>query len=172
LTSRRQRVAQAKDRSTTHRRRDQATHRAPIECPIETHATHSRRGEFGQLHARSDQHVDRLGRNRLHHGVDRLRVRQARGVEHARAHLGEGSQAPDRIVEIRATVQEIVGVGAAGSVWSTNAAPPASRANSRVARQHWVMPRRMWRNTFLEQRLANGNGAAPGKLAQVLIFVE
>ncbi len=65
--------------------------------------------ELHRAGARADQHVDRLRRHRLHHRADRRHVGQQRGIEHVGPGLGEGDEAADRVVEIGAAVQEIVG---------------------------------------------------------------
>ena len=55
--------------------------------------------------------VDRLRRNRLHEGDDRIHVRRVGRIQHVRADLGKGGQAPDRVRQVRPALDEVVGPG-------------------------------------------------------------
>ncbi len=68
-----------------------------------------------QLQARrTDQYVDRLRCHRFEHRDDLFAAVQARRVEHIGAGIGIGAQAPQGVVEILATMQEILRAGAEG----------------------------------------------------------
>lgn len=68
-----------------------------------------------QLQARrTDQHVDRLRRHRFEHRDDLFAAVQTGRVEHIGAGIGVGAQTPQGVVEILATMQEVLRAGAEG----------------------------------------------------------
>ncbi len=87
-------------------------HRVAVECTADADAAHSRRRELFERNdaaSRPDEHVHRLRGDSAHDRVDGIHVGQTRRVEHVGAGLCERDEAPDRVVDILATVQEIIG---------------------------------------------------------------
>ena len=88
-----------------------ARHCMAVKCGAEADASHAGRLKLGDRHRagpRTDQHVDGFGRDGLHHGPDRVHVRQEWRIEYIGADFGERDEAPDRVVQIGPAEQVVV----------------------------------------------------------------